>query len=73
MCNMILNVAIFMNEVKLFSLKGDNSILTVNMLQCLLLLFMWISNSQQGNYLTFICITCYCNNCYTCITLNITC
>ena len=58
MCNMIFNVAIFMNKVKPFSLKEDK-IITVNMLQCLLLLFMWTSNSQQGNYLTLIFITCY--------------
>ena len=29
------------------------------MLLCLLLLFTWISNSQQGNYLTFIFMKCY--------------
>ena len=62
MCNMIFNVAIFINKVKPFSLKEDKSI-SVNMLQCLLLLFMWISNSQQGNYLTLIFITCYSSKC----------
>ena len=45
---------------KLFSLQKDKSI-TVNMLLYLLLLFTWISRSQQGNYLAFIFITCYSN------------
>ena len=48
--------------MKLFSLKEDKNI-TVNMLLCLLLLFTWISNSQQGNYLTFTFITCHSSNC----------
>ena len=62
-----------MNKVQLFSLLKEDKRVTVYMLQCLLLLFAWISNSQQGNYLAFIFITCYSNNCYTFITHNITC
>ena len=52
----------YINKVNLFSLKEDKSI-TVNMLLCLLLLFTRISNTHQGNYLTFIFITCYSSNC----------
>ena len=63
-----------MNKVKLFSLLKEDKSITVNMLLCLLLLLTWISNSHQGNYLTFIFITCYSIivSC-TCIAHNITC
>ena len=44
--------------MKLFSVKEDKSI-TVNMLLWLLLLFTWMSISQQSNYFAFIFITCY--------------
>ena len=51
------------NKVKLFSLLKEDKSITVYMLLCLLLIFTWISNSQQGNYLAFIFITCYSSNC----------
>ena len=61
------------NKVKLLSLLKEDKSITVSMLLCLLLLAIWISNSQQGNYLAFIFITCDNSNCYTCLTHNITC
>ena len=50
------------NKGKIFSIKEDRSI-PANMLPYLWLLLLWVSDSQQGNCLTFILTTCYSGHC----------